>query len=36
MWIRLKELIIEQHPKLEIMGRSREAFNTLEEAAKEA
>jgi len=36
MWIRLKELIIEQHPNLEKIGRSREAFITLEEAAKEA
>jgi len=36
IWIRLKELIIEQHPELEIIGRSRDIFNALEEAAKEA
>jgi len=36
MWIRLKELIIEQHPKLETISRNRQAFVTLGEAAKEA
>jgi len=36
IWVRLKELIIKQHPKLEIIGRSREVFNTLEETVKEA
>jgi len=36
MWIRLKELIIEQYPELKTIGRSREAFIALEEAAKEA
>jgi len=35
MCVRLKELIIEQHPDLETIGRSKEAF-VLEQAANEA
>jgi len=36
MWVRLKELIIEQHPELEQIGRTKNALIALEQAAKEA